>query len=282
MNKQIILASALLLLLTAVGCNAQEDTTSKIYVNPSTMPETQTIAIETTSADTTAVQTTTAQTTTTVTTTQAETTSPAASTAPEEAAQTTESAQTMENAQEPASTEIDIKESIRKNFTGDPELLGRWRFFDGYDYRFRENADADTMVDYSDMLYFQNDNMYFLNQFYPIQKDGNSIFISNKDSTLVHLTPVNGTLSSDYSGIYTLDDCGLYEYISSNDPGARFTVEVGNGTWVCHAVQYTIINDSLRMHKNGDWLSMQYKIIENELHMTDDEGDKVVLTRVDE
>lgn len=276
MNKQIILASALLLLLTAVGCNAQEDTTSKIYVNPSTMPETQTIAVETTSADTTAVQTTTAQTTTTVTTTQAETTFPAASTAPEEAAQTTE------NAQDAASTEIDIKESIRKNFTGDPELLGRWRFFDGYEYRFRENADADTMVDYSDMLYFQNDNMYFLNQFYPIQKDGNSICISNAESTLVHLTPVNGTLSSDYSGIYTLDDCYLYEYLSSNDPGAKFTVEVGNGTWVCHAVQYTIINDSLRMHKNGDWLSMQYSIIGDELHMTDDEGDEVVLTRVDE
>ncbi len=270
MKKYAVLMSALLL-LTAVGCSStvQDADSSKTYVEKVTQPPADTLP-ETTAPETDAPAETAASTETQNT---AETA--ALQTLPAETGAPTETETTA------ASDADALEEAVREAFTADSELLGRWEYVNGYAFRFREDSDADLLLNYTSLLHFEDGKLFWDGELYPMQVEEKTISIVKDGKVLVHLISEDALSTDDLHGVYTIGKCELYDILATGVENAEFTLEAGEDFWIIKPVQYNTFDGKLYLLQDGSELVMPYYIDEQGLHLTGETGEEELLTRAE-
>ncbi len=270
MKKYAVLMSAALL-LTAAGCSstAQDAGSNKTYVEKVTQPSAESLP-ETEATETDAP---------TETESSTETQTTAATTMPQTLpAETAVPAETETTA---ASAADALEEAVREAFTADNALLGRWKYVDGYAFRFREDSDADLLLNYTSLLHFEDGKLFWDGELYPMQVEEKTISVVKDGKVLIHLISENTLSADDLHGVYTIGKCELYDTLAAGVENAEFMLEAGKEFWIVKPVQYNTFEGKLYLLQDGSELVMPYYIDEQGLHLTGETGEEDLLTRAE-
>lgn len=267
MKRSVILLSALLF-VTAAGCSSkEEESQDPIYTVIlddfilETEPETSQSTTEPVASETALLQ----------------------STAASETESTASGSETSSDVPVQSAT---VSDTAAPEGSGETSIIGTWKYVDGYFIRFLENNSAEYMLDYSSMISFSQDTLYYDGVRYSAVTDEEIVSVSDADGNrILKMTALEREDGSNYDGRYRLEDCSFYQYLISNTSAAapEYYIEVSDSVlWVITKGSYQTTPDgTLQMVQNGSTLDLNYTLDESGLTITDVTGAQDVLMRVE-